>query len=454
MTEDPTKVSVNTPAGPITVDIAEVLKAHATALQGAERQPSLETRCNENYLGGIKISSVTDYWNYRQGELLFSELDNYIEEEWELEVHTRFVDHGRQETAPDYRNVKTGHDTCKMTAILSTRCIENRISGDRLVLRTSMDCDGDHRIRIFFNDDLVTQATASSFITGFKDYYNAHGPQRGAVFDANLNFLPRNTGATERLVLNPETERLVFRHIFGSFALKDRAAAAGMQTNKGVILSGPPGTGKTLLAKSVYEQEPSLTTIIVSPDMIERGTISRVYDIARRYSPSLVVLEDIDSAGGLSRKIAEHPVLGEVLQALDGISDNAGVFTLASSNHIERLDVAILDRPGRFSRIINIDVHDRTTRRKLLERLAQDYKVSVDLDWLTENTDGVSGDWATELFDTAMKIAWLDNREEASTEDFEEALDDIARNRSQVYTPTSELPVPNGIARSPESSYA
>ena len=305
-------------------------------------------------------------------------------------------------------------------------------------------------MRVFFNEDLVTKATASSFLDDFRAHYNAHGPQRGAVFSAHIEFLPRNSGATERLVLSRQTEHLVNRYIFGSIALRERAAAADMQTNKGVILSGPPGTGKTLLAKSVYEQT-DLTTIIVSPDMIQRGTISRVYDIARRYSPSLVVLEDIDSAGGLSRKIADHPVLGEVLQALDGISDNAGVFTLASSNHIERLDAAILDRPGRFSRIISIDIPDASTRRKLLERLAQDYGVSVDLRWLTEKTHGFSGDWITELLQTALRIAWLDERDEATTEDFQDALDDISRNRSQVYTPTSELPVPNGFARSGES---
>jgi AAA+ superfamily predicted ATPase len=99
-------------------------------------------------------------------------------------------------------------------------------------------------------------------------------------------------------------------------------------------------------------------------------------------------------------------------------------------------------------------VPDAATRRKLLERLAQDYEVSVDPRWLTENTHGFSGDWITELLQTALRIAWLDERDEATTEDFEEALNDIDRNRSQVYTPTSELPVPSCMARSPEGSYA
>jgi hypothetical protein len=454
MIDDSTTLTLHTPAGPLTVDFKEGLSAYNSALRGTERQPTAECRCHNEHLLGGKNSSVTEYWSFRQGELVLSELENYLQEEWDVELHTRFTNHGLDETAPEYRSVKTTHDSTTVTAIWSTRCIENRISGDRLVIRTSIDCDGDHRLRVFFNSDEVTRATASSFITGLMEYYHARGPQRGAVQDANLNFLPRFSGATEKLVLPQRTERLVHRHVFGSFLLRDRIAAAGMQTNKGVIFSGPPGTGKTLLAKSIYEQT-DMTVIIVSPDMVERGTISRVYNTARRYSPCLVILEDIDSAGGLSRKIADHPVLGEVLQALDGISDNAGVYTIASSNHIERLDAAILDRPGRFSRIISIDIHDAATRRTLLGQLAEDYGVTdVDMDWLTDKTDGFSGDWATELIETALKIAWLDDRDTATTEDFREALADIDLNRSQAHTPTNELPVPSFMARSPEDCYA
>ena len=185
MIDDSTTVSLHTPAGPVTVDIKEGLDAYNSALHGTERQPSAECRCHEEYLRGKKISNVTEYWSYRQGELVLSELDSYIDEEWDVDLHTRFTNHGRDETAPEYRNIKTGHDSTTVTAIWSTRCVENRISGDRLVLRTSMDCDGDHRLRVFFNDDLVTQATASSFSTGFTDYYNAHGPQRGRCLTQN-----------------------------------------------------------------------------------------------------------------------------------------------------------------------------------------------------------------------------------------------------------------------------
>ncbi|MGE4605732.1 MAG: AAA family ATPase, partial [Myxococcota bacterium] len=435
MIDDSTTVSLHTPAGPVTIDLKEGVIAYNAALQGTERQPTAACRCREGYLGG-KTSSVTAFWSYRKGELVISELETYIEDGWDVDRFTRFENYGRDETAPEYRTVKIAFDSSAVVAIQSTRCLKNRLSGDRIVVRTSIDCDGDHRVRVFFNSDDVTRAKASAFITGLIDHYHAHGPQRGAVFDAHDNFIRRDSGASDKLVLAPITKALVDRHIFGAFRLRERIASAGMETCKGVILSGPPGTGKTLLIKSIAEQT-DMTVIVVSPDMIQPGTISKVYKTARRYSPSLVVLEDIDSAGGLSRKIADHPVLGEVLQALDGISSNAGVYTVASSNHIERLDSAILDRPGRFSRIINIDVHDVETRRTLLGRLASDYGVKdVDLDWLTQNTHGFSGDWATELIETALKIAWLDERDTATTEDFRDALDDIDLNRSQAYKPT------------------
>ena len=76
--DHPTTVSLDTPAGPVTVDIKEGLDAYNAALYGTERQPSAECRCHEEFLRGKKISNVTEYWRYRQGELVLSELDSFL----------------------------------------------------------------------------------------------------------------------------------------------------------------------------------------------------------------------------------------------------------------------------------------------------------------------------------------------------------------------------------------
>ena len=57
----------------------------------------------------------------------------------------------------------------------------------------------------------------------------------------------------------------------------------------------------------------------------------------------MLVLEDLDS-------LLNDENRSFFLNELDGFAANTGIVTLATTNHPERLDPAILDRPSRFDR--------------------------------------------------------------------------------------------------------
>jgi AAA+ superfamily predicted ATPase len=83
----------------------------------------------------------------------------------------------------------------------------------------------------------------------------------------------------------------------------------------------------------------------------------RVFTRARRNAPCLVVLEDLDA-------LIEDENRAFLLNELDGFANNDGVVVIASTNHPEKLDPAILDRPSRFDRKYHF------TLPELPERLA------------------------------------------------------------------------------------
>lgn len=68
-----------------------------------------------------------------------------------------------------------------------------------------------------------------------------------------------------------------------------------------------------------------------------------VFDRARKTAPCVLVLEDLDSL------VTAHN-RSFFLNELDGFAANIGIVALATTNHPERLDPAILDRPSRFDR--------------------------------------------------------------------------------------------------------
>ena len=68
-----------------------------------------------------------------------------------------------------------------------------------------------------------------------------------------------------------------------------------------------------------------------------------VFDKAREMAPCLLVLEDLDS-------LINDRNRSFFLNQLDGIEGNDGLLVLTTTNHPERLDPALSDRPSRFDR--------------------------------------------------------------------------------------------------------
>ena len=76
-------------------------------------------------------------------------------------------------------------------------------------------------------------------------------------------------------------------------------------------------TGKTLTCSAIMNQIESTIIYIKSDDIHERGQIAELYDIARSVAPTIMVIEDIDTLGGIDRtRGGDHPILGEFLNCL------------------------------------------------------------------------------------------------------------------------------------------
>jgi AAA+ superfamily predicted ATPase len=150
------------------------------------------------------------------------------------------------------------------------------------------------------------------------------------------------TATFDNLIL-PETLKQQiqddFQRFFDSREVYERY---GIPWRRGAIFIGPPGNGKTHTLKALINQ-------LGKPCIYVRGfeddeeSMAEVFKRARMVAPCLVVLEDLDSM------IADKS-RAFLLNELDGFRPNTGVVVLATTNHPEKLDAAILDRPSRFDR--------------------------------------------------------------------------------------------------------
>ncbi|KAH9945572.1 P-loop containing nucleoside triphosphate hydrolase protein [Amylocystis lapponica] len=117
----------------------------------------------------------------------------------------------------------------------------------------------------------------------------------------------------------------------------------GITWKRGILLMGPPGNGKTETIKALLN-DVNYTALYVKSVTTREGPeygVREVFKFARKHAPCILVLEDLDA-------IVTPKTRSFFLNELDGLAQNEGILTIASTNHPERIDDAILNRPSRF----------------------------------------------------------------------------------------------------------
>ena len=142
----------------------------------------------------------------------------------------------------------------------------------------------------------------------------------------------------------------------------------------GVLLCGPTGTGKTLLARAVAGEAGVPFFAVSASEFVEmfvgRGAarIRELFREARKHTPCVVFIDEIDSVGGLrgsSFNEERDQTLNQLLVELDGFEDNKSIVLLAATNRFNCLDPALL-RPGRLTRKISVPLPDVQARAAIL----------------------------------------------------------------------------------------
>uniref|UniRef100_A0A8C9XPJ7 Transitional endoplasmic reticulum ATPase n=1 Tax=Sander lucioperca TaxID=283035 RepID=A0A8C9XPJ7_SANLU len=198
----------------------------------------------------------------------------------------------------------------------------------------------------------------------------------------------------------------------------DKFLKFGMTPSRGVLFYGPPGCGKTLLAKAIANECQANFISIKGPEMLtmwfgeSEANVRDVFDKARQAAPCILFFDELDSiaksrgGGGGDGSGAADRVINQILTEMDGMSDKKNVFIIGATNRPDIIDSAIL-RPGRLDQLIYIPLPDKPSRTAILNANLRKSPVArdVDLDYLSDITDGFSGADLTEICQRACKMA-------------------------------------------------
>jgi cell division protease FtsH len=212
----------------------------------------------------------------------------------------------------------------------------------------------------------------------------------------------------------------------------------GAELPKGILMAGPPGTGKTLMAQAMAGEANVPFYSISGSEFIEMfvgvgaSRVRDMFQVAKKNAPSLIFIDELDSIGrvrgtGVGGGHDEREqTLNQILSEIDGFSKRESVIVLAATNRPDVLDPALI-RPGRFDRRINLEMPQKSARKKILKVHISKVKMAEDIDYdqLAGATAGFSGADLKNLVNEATLLAARKNKNQVEMQDFHESRDKI-----------------------------
>lgn len=229
------------------------------------------------------------------------------------------------------------------------------------------------------------------------------------------------------------------REIIEFFTNSEKFARLGAHIPSGILLYGPPGTGKTSAARIIAQQCGAAFFECSASSFIEIyvGTgaqhVRQLFEKAREHEKAIIFIDEIDAIGGARggwENSERTNTLNELLSQMDGFKKHPGILVIAATNRIDMLDQALL-RPGRFDRLIKIDLPTVTIRAEILASHCQHILfIGSDkcLDYIAKQTDGFSGADLKNIVDEAAIFA---AREGASGVDDSHLIKALEKTRSR-----------------------
>jgi AAA+ superfamily predicted ATPase len=248
-------------------------------------------------------------------------------------------------------------------------------------------------------------------------------------FEKNKELFDSIKSATfDNLILGQSLKQQIQDDFKQFFESRETYERYGIPWRRGSLFIGPPGNGKTHTVKALINSlgQPCIYVRGFAGNGSEQENMAEVFKRARM-APCLVVLEDLDAMiHGSNRSF--------FLNELDGFKPNTGVAVLATTNHPDKLDVAILDRPSRFDRKYYFNLPAQTERLAYIEKwnseLQPELRVSqTTAPLLVNKTEGFSFAYLKELFVSAM-VQWMSNDGKSPMDDV--ILGQVELLRSQM----------------------
>jgi vesicle-fusing ATPase len=179
--------------------------------------------------------------------------------------------------------------------------------------------------------------------------------------------------------------------------------------------------------------------------------VRKLFDQARqtaknlKKSSAVIFLDEIEVLGGARGQNNGHQehdqTLNELLVQMDGITakEDVNILIIGATNRVDMLDSALL-RPGRFDRLVKVDLPDKRGRLHILKLHTKNKPLmsDVSIDALAKDTFGFSGAQLESVANEAAILAMREASEKITSDHFRSAIEKVMMGEKLDRLPSDE----------------
>lgn len=218
--------------------------------------------------------------------------------------------------------------------------------------------------------DTITPAIPTPSGETFKYEYNRYDWPSHRLY-------PIETRVDENTFYIPGQYEEAETYVKKFLTLRDKYAEFKFAYRTGLLLYGPPGNGKTafiryLIQSCFKDQEITVIWTNSTPDLTFTKALKNFPGI------KVIIFEELSTA------ISDSYEIKQFLEFMDGENSLDDCIVFATTNYPENLPGNIVERPGRFDRVIKFDNPDAALRGFLIKQFMK-LDGEVDAAWVAES---------------------------------------------------------------------